>query len=188
MVWSIAKFSLNFQASCSPWVEALRLQAASSGSSRLSHPVPDHQDGGVSVRRRQGGTFLSLGSVGSRAVDPQVSRHSGGSCGEGVSFLLEDYGTAEAASQLSGLVFVPMGGAKFDVEVLIRDGGSLDGFSPLAFGFAVSLRSAWCLGPGRKSEFQADYGVKLASSPRNLAPLLGGNGNGVTVRSPFWLI
>ncbi|CAN6847460.1 unnamed protein product, partial [Brassica oleracea] len=35
-------------------------------SSRLSHLVPDHQDGEVSVRRRQGCTFLSrCGSVGS---------------------------------------------------------------------------------------------------------------------------
>lgn len=57
-------------------MEALRLPAASWElvSSRLPHPVPDHQDGGVSV---------------------------------------------------------PMGGAKFDVGgSVIRDGGSLDGFSP----------------------------------------------------------
>ncbi|CAF2087511.1 unnamed protein product [Brassica napus] len=59
-------FLSNFQASCSPCVEALRLPAASSELVSSPHPVPDHQDGGGSVRRRQGGTFLSrCGSVGS---------------------------------------------------------------------------------------------------------------------------
>ncbi|CAG7893021.1 unnamed protein product [Brassica rapa] len=61
-------FLSNFQASCSPCVVALHLPAASSELVSSPHPVPDHQDGGGSVRR-QGGTFLSrCGSV-----DSQVS-------------------------------------------------------------------------------------------------------------------